>query len=297
MLAAAYIYHYKTFGYYIDYFREFLPILAIIFAAYIWETIFQESQRNTLISSLILVVAGLAAIFIVEKYVIDLSKGIQIVGVIGAVAVVMLSREKPGRRSKKMAVVCVVALAFLYVLCRVIDLIPKNLALIIAVMGMVGITVLSVSNRLRFLNVSLILSLFILSTTFAATTMGMRYDSVWSNEAVEKIASSIKENSDFDDEVMSGAVIWEFESHRRPLAMISHPLAYSYYMSDKVTTEIEQGMRENPPQIIILDGYTEKIYFAHLKWLEDILKKRYELILESDKAKYPLRVFRHIHRK
>ena len=293
LLTAAYIYRYKIFGYYIDYFREFLPILVIIFAAYARETIFKESQRNTVISSLVLGVAGLAAIFIVEKFVIDLSKGIQIVGVIGAVAVVMLSREKQGRLfSKKMAVICVVALATLYILCRVIDLIPKNLALIIAVGGMLGITVLSVSNRLRFLNVSLVLSFFVLSTTFAATTMSMRYDSVWSNEAVAKVASSIKENSNLDDEVMSGAVIWEFESHRRPFAMISHPLTYSYRMPTEVTSKIEQEMSKNPPQIIVLDGYTEKIYFKHLNWLQDLLANRYELILESGEAKYPLRVYR-----
>ena len=94
--------------------------------------------------------------------------------------------------------------------------------------------------------------------------MGMRYDSVWSNEAVQKIAATIKENSDFDDEVMSGAVIWELESHRRPVAMISHPLAYRYHMPEEVISKIEKGFHEGRPQIIVLDGYTEKIYLTQI---------------------------------
>jgi len=292
LLGAAYIYHYKTFGYYIDYFREFLPILVIIFAAYVWETIFQESQRKTILYSLIIGVAGLAAVFLVEKFVIDISKGIQVVAVIGAVALVMVNREKLGRRKRNTALLCVVALVSFYFLCRAIEIPHRNIALVFTVGGIIGITVFSVSNRLRFINVSLILSFFFLSTTFAATIMGMRYDSVWSNEAVEEIASSIKENSDLDDEVMSGAVIWEFESHRRPFAMISHPLTYSYKMSAAVTSKIEQEMRKNPPQIIVLDGYTEKIYLKHLNWLQEVLDNRYELILKSDEAKYTVQVYR-----
>ena len=293
LLTAAYSYHYKIFGYYIDYFREFLPILTIIFAAYVWDTIFKESQRNTLLSSLILVVTGLAGIFIIEKYVIELSKGILIVGVIGTVAIVMLSREKPGRRSKKWAVICVLALTSFYVLCRVIDLIPKNYALISVAGVIVVITLWCTSNRLRYLNISLLLSSLVLSTTYAASTMDMRYDSIWSNEAVDKVSAYIKENSDLNDEVMSGAVIWEFESNRKPFAMISHPSTYQYGMPEEVTSKIEQEMKKRPPQIIVLDSYTEKIYLLHLKWLQNVLDKEYELILENDEAKYPLRVFRH----
>jgi hypothetical protein len=294
LLTAAYIYHYKTFGYYIDYFREFLPILAIIFAAYVWETIFQKSQKYTLMSSLILVVAGLAAIFIVEKFVIDLSKGVLIVGVIGAGAVIMTSREKLERRSKISVVISLLALTFFYFLCRVIEFVPKNFALIIAVGGIIGLTFLFISHRLRLLNVSLILSFMALSTMFAASTMDVRYDSIWSNEAVEKVSASIKENSDLSDEVMSGAVIWEFESNRKPFAMISHPSTYQFGMPEEVTLKIEQEMQKRPPQIIVLDSYTEKIYFLHLNWLQNFLDKEYELILENNEAKYPLRVFRRL---
>jgi hypothetical protein len=256
LLTAAYIFHYKIFGYYIDYFREFLPILVILFSAYVWETIFQESQGSASIYSSIIVVAGLAAIFITEKFVIELSKGILIVGVIGAAAVVMLRGAKQGRHSNKLAVLCVVVLASLYVLCRVIDMIPKDVALAFTAGGIVVITVWCTSNRLRYLNICLLLSSLVLSTTYAASTMDMRYDSIWSNEAVEKIAASIKEQSDSNDEVMSGAVIWEFESHRRPFAMISHPSTYRYGMPEEVTSEIEQEMKKRPPRIIVLDSYT-----------------------------------------
>ena len=50
--------------------------------------------------------------------------------VIGTVAVVMMIREKQGRGSKKMQhLTCVAALALFYFLSRVIEMIPRNIAL------------------------------------------------------------------------------------------------------------------------------------------------------------------------
>lgn len=292
LLAAAYIYHYKTFGYYIDYFREFLPILAIIFAAYIWETLFQDSRKNAYIYSSVIAVAVLSAVFFLVRHGVVLPKGIQIISVIGTVAVVMMIREKQWRGSKKRALACVAALALFYFLSRTIGMIPRNPALVFAVGGMVGITAWMIPNRLQFLNICLAICCLVLSTTFAASIMGMRFDSVWSNEAVQRIAATIKENSNFDDEVMSGAVIWELESHRKPVAMISHPLAYRYHMPEEIVSKIEKGFHEGRPQIIVLDGYTEKIYMTKIPGLQSMLDNRYELIMENDEAKYPLRVFR-----
>ncbi len=292
LLAIAYLYYYKTFGYYIDYFREFLPILVILFAAYTWETIFRGTRNNTWVYSSIIIATGLAAIFIVGNSGINLPKGVQIVVVTGALAIVLLLREKMRMRSRVLAIFSVAVFAFLYILSRAVDAIPNNIALVFVSLGMVGITTLLITKRLRFLNLSLVLNFLVLSTTFAASTMDMRYDSIWSIDALRKITAVIEGNSEPGDAVMSGAVIWDFESHRRPVAMISHPLTYRYRMRDEVTARIEQDMRLNPPQIIVLDGYTEKIYLLHLKWLQDIVDNKYELIMENDQAKYPVRVFR-----
>jgi len=292
LLTAAYIYHYKTFGYYIDYFREFLPFATIIFAAFIWETVFYLSSQRSLLYSVSLTAIGLVAVFLIENMYLDIPKGLQIVGTIGAVAVAMTCKSKIKQRSKILMVAGLTALVLFYFFSRVAGWGLRNLILLSITGGLVGITILFVSNRLRFVNICLVLSLMVLSTTFAGKIMGLGYDSVWPNSAVRKIAAVIEANSASDDEVVSGAVIWEFESHRLPFELKSHPLTFRYSMPDEMAAKIEKRMIEAPPKLVVLDGYTEKTYLEHLRWFPEVLASQYRLILEDDSAKYPLRVFK-----
>ena len=291
LLTAAYIYHYKTFGYYIDYFREFLPFAAVMFAAFIWETVFYLSSQRALLYSVIIIAVGLAALFLIENMFLDIPKGLQIVGSIGAVAVVMTCRSKKRLRSKILMLVGLIALVLFYFLSRMAGWGLKNLILLSVTGGLVGITILFVSNRLRFVNICFVLTLMVLSTSFAGKIMGLSYDSVWPNSAVRKIAAVIEANSASGDEVLSGAVIWEFESHRLPFELTSHPLTFRYSMPDEIAAKIKKRMIEAPPKLVVLDGYTEKTYFEQLRWLPEVLARKYKVILKSDEGKYPLLVY------
>jgi len=292
VLMAAYVYYYRVSGYYIDYFREFLPVTSILFAAYLWEAIFRKESQERIAVSTALGVFGLTALFIVENLLVDIPKGIQIVCVIGVVAIIMLLRAELNKRQKISAGLLITILALFYLFSRAVGLSPRNVILAIVVGGMLGTAILFAPNRLRFINISLVLTLLILNITYAGNIMGIRYDSVWSNAAVREITNVIRENSSPDDKVLSGGVIWEFNSHRLPFEMISHPLAFNPKMPPRVAARIERGFKEAPPKIIVLDGYTEKTHVQHLQWMPEVLQRKYRLILEENRAKYPLRVYK-----
>ena len=76
----------------------------------------------------------------------------------------------------------------------------------------------------RFVCLSTVLAALVVSVSFSATQLGLRYDSIWSPQSVEKIASDLKAQTGVADEVMSGGVIWELQASRRPFQMISHPM-------------------------------------------------------------------------
>ena len=291
LLTFAYVYYYKVFGYYIDYFRELLPVLSILFAAFVYETIFCGSSQRTLVFWVSLVLMGLATLFFVEK-IVDVPKGVQIIFVIGSVAILMISGERLTRRVHLAAVFAVAGLALFYLFGRAFGWTPKNVMLGFTACGISLAAILSVRNRIRFIGISFVLCVLVLNTYFASSIMGLNFDTIWSPSAVRKITNVIEENSSKDDEVLSGAVIWEFNSHRRPFEMISHPLVYRHNMSDEVAEKIESRMTENPPKIVVLDGYTEMIYLNKLDWMTRLLQRKYNLILTDKMGKYPVCVYK-----
>jgi hypothetical protein len=91
---------------------------------------------------------------------------------------------------------------------------------------------------------------------------------------------------------MSGAVIWELQSQRRPFLDISHPLKFEHSISEKDRENLEAAIRAKPPEVIILDGFTEKTYFRQLPWLRNFLSSRYDLVLTAEPARQPVRVYK-----
>jgi len=118
------------------------------------------------------------------------------------------------------------------------------------------------------------------------------YESTWPPQSVEKIASYVKAQTRDTDEVMSGAVIWEFQASRRSFQMISHPLAFQYGMPEGKKVAIERAAMTRPPKVIVVDSYTEKIYIRQVPRLEELLHARYQFVTDAGPASQPVRVYR-----
>jgi hypothetical protein len=121
--------------------------------------------------------------------------------------------------------------------------------------------------------------------------MGVDFYCVWPPEAVREVSDYIKANSEEDDEIMSGAVIWEFESNRKPFMNQTHPLIHQYRIREEELKDIEWRLSEDPPRFIILDGYTEKTYLKRISNLQLIMDEKYELKKIVEGSQYPVMIY------
>ncbi len=119
----------------------------------------------------------------------------------------------------------------------------------------------------------------------AGVRLGANYDSVWSLETLEE-ATAYLERYD-NAEVLAGCTIWAFQSGLKPAQMVSHPLAFQ-----TTTPEMFRERFENrAPEIIILDGYTEKNISSHMDYIRAQLRERYREKITINGSKFPVIIY------
>lgn len=142
-----------------------------------------------------------------------------------------------------------------------------------------------------FVSYSLLVSTALVSLGPPRTRID-RAQGTWSPETVAEVVTYLEQHTEPADEVISGAAIWEFQANRRPFMLISHPLAYSARMPPDVRSAIEERLRERPPAVVILDGYTERTYVQRVPLLSEVLSTRYRLDRVVEDARYPVQIYR-----
>jgi hypothetical protein len=137
-----------------------------------------------------------------------------------------------------------------------------------------------------------VLASFVVNASFSGTLLRPTYNAEWSPELVGKIASYVKAETTKADEVISGAVIWEFQASRRPFQMISHPFELEFATADRKAA-IARAAEERPPKVIILDGWTERLYIRQIPSLSGLLSERYRLVpIAAGPAAFEVKVYR-----
>jgi len=140
--------------------------------------------------------------------------------------------------------------------------------------------------------IGLIVVIFGHNLSYMANRLNLRYDSNWSPTAVKKTAAYIRNNTSADETIMSGAVIWELQARRKPVAQVSHPLELEFKIPEARRIQLENEIREQPPKIIVMDGFTQKTYFRQFPWLENLIKSDYELGVTASPARVPVTVYK-----
>jgi len=161
----------------------------------------------------------------------------------------------------------------------------------VVAVGMAGATREWGAHYLHFVGVSVVAGSLMVGVSYSSLLLSVRYDSVWSPQAVRAAAEFLRENTSKGDEVLSGAVIWELEASLRPYQGVSHPLAFIHSMSRKRLELLESGLMTDPPQVIVLDGYTERTYLRWVRNLPNLLETRYELMATVGPARYPVMIY------
>lgn len=110
---------------------------------------------------------------------------------------------------------------------------------------------------------------------------GMDFHGRWPRAVVEEVSAAVRERSYPGDEVMSGGMIWAFLADRKPFNNTNHPLGF--YDVDVDSPEADrwfQHYKDHPPAIIVLDSFTERIYFKSTA-LRNAIDRDYRPVFEQ----------------
>jgi hypothetical protein len=301
-LLGAYYYRFLTGGFFIDYFREFLPALVIIFSAWLSYSI-PAMSREGVAEYLVLVALGLGTIwFVVQSEYRIIGIGYLASLTIALFALVSFTRASALRARRMIFASIFVTLIALIFVSRQEPLkgyfsgAVLSAVLIAAIYGLTwGLLERAARPSLpafaNFMALSIILASFVVSIGYSAIRLDRSFDGPWSPESVEKVAAYLKSHTRNDDTVMSGGVIWEFRARRKPFEMISHPLSLTRDVSEETRVAIRTASELNPPRVIILDGVTEITYVRSVPGLLDLLQARYHHMLDTGTSAYPVKVY------
>lgn len=303
LLFLAYVYYFHVVAFYINYVREFLPPLAIIFSAWLCSSsnVFKrdEDLGRFIAAGLLLSVV----IFVVDWY---FRKNMGA----GAVACFSLALftlfyfvgkfESATRRliflSSLSALIIIAVLSRQPLLAPYLEgMVPKlviiGVIFVIPWALLTKITRPTIKEYVRFASHFIVLGAFVLSLAFSAFRLTLAYDSNWSPTSLKKTSTYLDSHTRSTDSVMSGGVIWELQALRRPFLGISHPLQFESQMSKQGRERIESAIKAKPPEIIILDGVTEETYFRQIPWLWDLLSSTYSQVYTAGPARPPVKIF------
>ena len=299
----AYSYYLFTRGFFIPYFREFLPPLVLIFSAWLISAV-PALRKEGILEKAIVVGLGLAIlIFLIQSNYRDFyGRGFHASIAITLITLVVYLRTYKELKTRLMFSISLVGVLFLIIISRhgvlkpylsglLPSLIMIGLVYVITFVLMESKTRQVILNYWKFIALSIVFGSFITSLCYSAVLLSLSYDSVWSPQSIKKGAAYISANTRRGDEVMSGGVIWELQALRRPFLMISHPLAYKKSMSESKKLAIELASQRRPPKMIVLDGYTEMTYFRHVPKLIEMLENKYELKKTVGPANYPVKIY------
>jgi|GEM_PF-868934 len=299
----AYWYYFAVRGFFVDYSREFLPPLSILFAAGLIHLL-PVLKRKWMTEALIIgVVASGVAIFLIQPYYENLfSMGQYATIGIALTAIAFVTNRSMPKRRHRLLLATLAVLFFLVIMSRRPPLnfflagFAPSVAMILVIYIIVATSWVDtmrgwVSHYLRFIGLSVLVGSLIVGVSYSSLLLSVRYESAWSPKAVHTAAEYLRENTVCGDKVLSGAVIWELEASRRPYQNISHPLGFLNHISREQLARIEAAFEANPPKIIVLDGYTEKTYFRWVQSLPDLLRTRYDLKATVGPSKYPVSIY------
>ncbi|MBN1997983.1 glycosyltransferase family 39 protein [candidate division KSB1 bacterium] len=119
-----------------------------------------------------------------------------------------------------------------------------------------------------------LLTAFYITAIYSGSLIGPRYVGVWSPKVVYQIKKILEEHGERADTVLSGGMIWTFESGRYPFLNVSHPTQFLL----KEWPDFEIQFENNKPDFIIKESYTEKKFSYFWEFLESQIDSSYSLV-------------------
>jgi len=302
LLGCSYSFFLYLKGFHIDYFREFLPPLSLLFAVWVRSVVIKDAIHEHLVAWLWACLGVLLCLISLNVlFPKAFSRG-AVTGVGVALFVLAYYTSSVIVNRKKVFVLCVVVLTSAIILSSAFQT-PlyfsgkvTRLVLLSAVVLLPGLFVRV--PRGEYLKVfltpmvcSVVAGAIVFSMSASMKIVNWSYSAPWPPASLDDTAAFLKAHTSSNDRVMSGAVIWEVQSNRRPYLSISHPLELTKKINKTQLKELEKNIKSNGPEVIILDGYTEKTYLRQIPWLRVYIDAHYLMVHRSEGGKYPVEIY------
>ncbi len=126
--------------------------------------------------------------------------------------------------------------------------------------------------------------LFAVSFIFFSPSFG----SVWSPQTVDQVSSRLAPG----DTVLSGTLIWQYQSGSRAFMDITNTLGLRGAVPDSLKKEIMENFDSSPPDYIILDGYTEQDFISNIPSINRTIADEFTLEYRDNGSKYVVSLYR-----
>jgi hypothetical protein len=273
-LSILYGYWFAARGFFPGYLREFEPALAILAATGLTEAVHRIGIRRIFVLSLPILMIVLVPLpvtigklpFWVEQFTLAICSGF-------AVIMLLCVGNVAWRKALLPLAVSIVVLGVLFILRRIGNPLAE---LPFEGLLLTGIILAGIAGMLlRWSGVGNIGPRLLLGATAFGLAMsvigvvekgGLDFNAPWPVPVVITIAEMIEENTDPDEEIMSGGIVWSYLADRYPYMKINHPLGF--FRFDKDSEEVDIFYRyylENPPAIVVLDGMTERAWYKNTR--------------------------------
>ncbi len=283
-------------GFYPQYALEFLPPLAVLGGVALarFPRAAGLPARNVAVVGVVL----FALVAVAHHFrVLDLSN----VAIVGAAAVCVLAATSPiGRRPLLLAASVAALVAAEFASARLGP--GRGPLASVAKLGLVfaAVTVPALPWLRRGatglgwarLGAGLILAATLLFAAVASgRTLSLAYECVWSPATVRAVARAIASRAAAGDQVLSGGVIWDFDSGLRAVANISHPLSFITGIPPRDEARLARALAAGQPRFVVLDGYTEQTYLPYSPTFEMALSTRYRMLGRFSGSEYPVLLY------
>lgn len=269
-LVALYSYWFKARGFFPGYLREFEPVLAILAAIGLTGAVYRFGARRALallLPALVLVLIPLAVVtgqlpFWVENFTLAVCSGF-------AVLALLCVGEVPWRKALLPLAGAGIILGILFILRRGGSPMAEASFAALFLTGIILVVIAGMLLRwsgVENIGARLLLGAtafgLALSITGVAEKGGFDFHGPWPIPVVIRVAEVIEENTEADDEVMSGGVIWSYLADRYPYMKKNHPLGFHNIKGDSEEADMfYQNYLANPPAIVVLDGQTKRTWY------------------------------------
>lgn len=147
-----------------------------------------------------------------------------------------------------------------------------------------------------FVALSLATSAFAFALDAEAKRIDHRLAGVWDPATIVEVSDYLRTTGHTGQDVLSGAVIWEYEAGLRSFLDYSHPLGFMGGINGETRERIDARLRDDPPDFVIVDGFTEVTYLRFVPGLNDLLTARYvrDLSIPGSRFPTPVDVYRRV---